>query len=307
MAGHTEQVAKDPTSLAYFAPSRYSEFMHFTQLQNLLPQRLLCQFVGWLAKRSNPVIKGTLIRVFRFFYVVDMEEYVRTSNSDYLSFNDFFTRQIKSEARPITEDGLASPVDGTFSCLGRMDAGKLLQAKNRYYSLRELLAGSTEYQRYEQAAYATIYLAPTNYHRVHVPMDSVLEKLTYVPGKQFSVNKSSTTYIPNIYARNERLIAEFSSTEGRYCLIMVGALLVAGMSTVASGPIRRLDKVTELNIPREKSRFSKGDEFGAFQMGSTVILLFESGNLGWSNKAVEGQPIRFGQAIGRFQDKTLAE
>jgi len=274
--------------------------MHFTQLQSLLPQRLLCQIFGRLAESSNPFIRKPLIGLFRLAYRIDMGDYSRTKSSEYDSFNDFFTRQIKPEIRPISSRGIVSPADGTFSCLGRADTSRLLQAKNRWFSVDELLAEGADPARYADSHYAIIYLAPANYHRVHVPLDSQLESLTYVPGKQFSVNKVSSQHIPDIYARNERLIAEFSSSQGNYCLIMVGALLVAGMSTVATGPIRRLTTVTELPLPQERCFFKKGEEFGAFQMGSTVILLFESQTIQWKENAAEGRKIHFGEAIADF-------
>lgn len=297
MSDNTGQVAIYPSSLAYFTTALYSESMHFTQLQALLPQRLLCQVFGWLAERSNPLVSRPLIALFRIAYRIDMEEYVRTRSSEYKSFNDFFTRQIKSESRPICTHGIASPVDGRFSCLGLADKSTLLQAKGKKFSLQRLLANRSDPTSYEGSAYAIIYLAPTNYHRVHVPLESTLESLTYVPGKQFSVNATSSRHIADIYARNERLIAEFSSIHGKYCLIMVGALLVAGMSTVVTGAIRRLDEVTELSLPEEARTFSKGEEFGAFEMGSTVILLFEPQSVQWNKNAVEGKKVRLGEAI----------
>lgn len=282
---------------------KYGELMHFTQLQRLLPQRLLCQVFGWLAERSNPLVRRPLIGLFRRVYAIDMQEYEHVASSDYSSFNDFFTRRLKAHTRPISPTGIVSPVDGTFSLTGNVDDGRLLQAKGRYFSLRELLANSASYREYEGAAFATIYLAPHNYHRVHVPLDSSLKSLTYVPGCQFSVNKSSALNIPNIYARNERIIAEFSSPQGDYCLIMVGALLVAGMSTVVTGKIRRLKKVTPLQFSENKTRFHRGDEFGAFQMGSTVIMLFpvNQQKLVWGEHAVAGKVIRLGETIGTFE------
>ena len=277
--------------------------MHFTQLQSLLPQRLLCQIFGWLAESSNPLIRKPLIGLFRLAYRIDMEDYLRKKSSEYDSFNDFFTRQIRPETRPISSQDIVSPTDGTFSCLGTADTGCLLQAKNKWYSVSKLLADESDAARYANAQYAVIYLAPTNYHRVHVPLDSQLESLTYVPGKQFSVNKTSSRHISGIYARNERLIAKFSYRQGNYCLIMVGALLVAGMSTVATGPIRRLTTVTKIPLPQERCFFNKGDEFGAFQMGSTVILLFEAQTIKWSGNVVEGKGVRFGEAIANFDSQ----
>lgn len=277
--------------------------MHFTQLQLLLPQRLLCQAAGWLAERSNPLVRRLLIGLFRRAYAIDMQECERTKSADYASFNDFFTRRLKPGARPIDSEGVISPVDGTFSCLGKIEEGYLLQAKGKLFSLSALLANSTNYHAYEGSDFATIYLAPSNYHRVHVPLESTLESLTYVPGKQFSVNKATANHISNLYAKNERLIAEFSSPQGKYCLIMVGALLVAGMSTVVTGRIRRHSQITRLDIPEDKKFFDRGQEFGAFQMGSTVILLFpaEAQSLDWTGKAEEGRAIRLGEAIGLFK------
>ncbi len=278
--------------------------MHFLQLQTLLPQQFLCTLIGKIADCETPWVKNMVIGTFLRFYPVNLSECLRTEPSEYRSFNDFFTRKLRPGARPISAGShdLVSPADGSYSCLGNIEQSTLLQAKGHRYQLAELLVDEELARRYENGQYATIYLAPTNYHRVHLPFEGELVSLRYVPGRQFSVNRTSTQQIPNIYARNERLIANFNTQHGNYCLVMVGALLVAGISTQVTGRLPRLAESTVIALnTNSKLSFSRGDEFGAFHMGSTVILLTESGRSRWQDSAREGYPVRLGEKIGSFK------
>jgi phosphatidylserine decarboxylase len=274
--------------------------MRGANLQSLLPQKLLCEIIGWLADSEHAWIRAPMIYLFKRIYQIDLSECTRTSVKDYRSFNDFFARELRIGARSIAQEdsAIAAPADGRISCTGQILDGKLFQAKGHSYQLKDLLVDGALAANYQQGSYATIYLAPANYHRVHVPLAGELKSLLYVPGRQFSVSPRSTRKIPQIYARNERLIAEFSGPLGNFCLVMVGALLVAGMSTVVTGRIHRHHAARELSW-ETGGTFMKGQEFGSFQMGSTVILLLPQGQSSWLPLETDS-PILCGQAIGKF-------
>ncbi len=278
--------------------------MFLIRLQYLLPQRLLSAGAGWLADCRHPLVARSLIRLFIRKFEIDLSECVRKSPGDYDSFNDFFMRELLPGARPPAagDDTILSPADGFMSCHGTIEHDSLLQAKGRSYRLQDLLVDPGLAARYVNGRYATVYLAPANYHRVHMPLGGKLQSLRYVPGRQFSVNPATTAGISDIYARNERLIAEFSGPQGRFCLVMVGALLVAGISTRISGRVPRTNQLAEISFLPDNAHFERGEEFGAFCMGSTVILLIEGQAAEWLSLQEKG-PVRCNQALGRWTEK----
>lgn len=273
-----------------------------TRLQGLLPQRALCRLAGRLADSPRPWIKTPLIRGFRRLYAIDLSHFARPSVADYSSFNDFFSRELRPGSRPVdpAADSIVSPVDGRLSCSGPIEANSLLQAKGHYYRLEDLLVSEAAAESYRNGSYANLYLAPADYHRVHLPLAGGLTSLTYVPGRQFSVNPASTRHIPDIYARNERLIAEFRTDWGHYALVLVGALLVAGLSTVFTGRIQRRSQLASLPLPEGDRVFAKGADFAAFRMGSTAILLLPQGAAEWLPELEEGEHLVCGEVIGRL-------
>lgn len=261
----------------------------FVLLQRLLPKRLLSRLAGALANSRGGLVKGLLINVFCLFYKVDLSEAVRQKKSDYLSFNDFFTRSLKPGARPV-QGRISSPADGKVATLGRVNEGTIVQAKGVDYALAMLL-GEEDCSRFDGGSFITIYLAPHNYHRFHLPYKGLLHRAHYFPGKLFSVGPATAKHQPNLFARNERLVSQFTAADGQYAYVAVGALLVAGIKPVWRDKPYKLGQETETLLKRS---FAQGEEFGQFELGSSVILVFD-----WAlDFAVEaGQPVRMGQPL----------
>lgn len=270
----------------------------FTTLQQLVPQQQLSKVAGRLAASRHPYVKRTFIRSFAKAYNISLDEYERQSLNAYESFNDFFTRELKEDARPIdmTIHGIVSPADGIISQLGQIDDHKLLQAKGRYYDVGQLLADSEDGRYFADGSFATVYLAPSNYHRVHMPFAGTLTKTRYVPGTLFSVNNTTAANVPDLFARNERLVCLFDTEYGKAAVVMVGAMIVAGIETVATGKIARTDDVQEAehNISLEK-----GDELGRFYLGSTAIVILPKGaKANWQDSMKANSVVKMGQLLG---------
>ena len=261
----------------------------FAFLQQLIPQHFLSRLVGIVAKSELPLIKGLFINIFCILYRIDLSEAQRERASDYRSFNDFFTRSLKPGSREI-QGTVSSPADGTVAAMGNIDGDTLIQSKNHSYSLAKLLA-SNDINDFADGSYITIYLAPHNYHRVHAPWTGEIHHATYVPGDLFSVNQSTALHLPDLFARNERLVCRFRTDTGPRAAVLVGAMLVAGIKPVwldeAYKP--RLHITTKM-----KHLFQQGDELGQFEMGSTAILVF-SERMAFSVK--EGEQVKYGQSI----------
>lgn len=270
----------------------------FTTLQQLVPQQKLSKVAGRLAASRHPYVKRTFIRSFAKAYNVSLDEYERQSLNAYESFNDFFTRELKEDARPIdtTADGIVSPADGVISQLGQINDHKMLQAKGRHYDVGQLLADSEDGRYFADGSFATVYLAPSNYHRVHMPFAGTLTKTRYVPGTLFSVNNTTATNVPDLFARNERLVCMFDTQYGKAAVVMVGAMIVAGIETVATGKIARTDDVQEAN---HDMRFEKGDELGRFYLGSTaIVILPKAANADWESTMQADSFVKMGQLLG---------
>ncbi|MGE6480660.1 archaetidylserine decarboxylase [Psychrobacter namhaensis] len=275
----------------------------FTTLQQLVPQQQLSKVAGRLAASRHPYVKRTFIRSFAKAYNVSLDEYERQSLNAYESFNDFFTRELKEDARPIdnTAEGIVSPADGIISQLGQIDDHKVFQAKGRYYDVGQLLADSEDGRYFADGSFATVYLAPSNYHRVHMPFAGTLTKTRYVPGTLFSVNTTTAANVPDLFARNERLVCMFDTQYGKAAVVMVGAMIVAGIETVATGKIARTEDIQEAN---HDMRFEKGDELGRFYLGSTaIVVLPKAAKADWQETMQANSFVKMGQLLGVTNSK----
>jgi phosphatidylserine decarboxylase len=248
-------------------------------LQYVLPHHFLSRSIAKLADCQIPLIKNTLINLFVRLYKVDLNTAAITKLSEYPSFNAFFTRALKESTRPIAQEDnvVISPAEGTISQSGSIQNGKLVQTKGHLFSLTELLGGDQKLaDSFQQGDFVTIYLAPHNYHRVHMPIDGKLMTTKYIPGRLFSVNSQSVAHIPNLFCRNERLISLFQTKTGPLAIILVGAMLVAGIETVwgqRESPSQSRE-ILEKNYIDKNIFLTQGSEMGRFLFGSTVILLF---------------------------------
>jgi phosphatidylserine decarboxylase len=277
----------------------------FVALQHLLPQHGISRLVLQATRSRAPAFKNALIRLFVRAFRPDMADAVLTEPTAHASFNEFFTRALRAGTRPVDADpaALVSPVDGTVSEAGTLSADRLLQAKGHEYSLRALLAGREAWERsFAGGSFATIYLAPYDYHRIHMPLAGELRESFYVPGRLFSVNRTTARLVPGLFSRNERVVCGFDSAGVPWSLILVGALNVGSMATVWHGDVtpRRHREVTALPLTglRAPLTLDKGAELGRFNMGSTVILLFPPGEVQWQPSLTAGRVLRMGERIG---------
>lgn len=279
----------------------------FLLLQRIMPKRLITALVYRIARIQLPLIKNFLIRAFVKFYEVNVDEVRKPVPDGFASFNEFFTRELESGSRPIdsSASSIVCPADGFVSAAGRIDRNSVFQAKGLEYSLEDLLATDLdEARRYYDGSFATIYLAPFNYHRVHAPIAGELATARFVPGSLFSVNQMSVSFLPGLFTRNERLVCHFLTAAGPMVLIFVGALNVGSITTPWTGEIRpRKGHVVEnINLlsSSEPKTVRKGDLLGWFNMGSTVILLLPPGVCDWRSGLECGDPLRMGEALGRI-------
>jgi phosphatidylserine decarboxylase len=280
----------------------------FVLLQHVLPKRLLTQLVHWLARRRSVGLKNALIRGFCRLYPIDLEEAEGGSAADYADFNAFFTRALKPGRRPLAADPLrlVSPCDGTVSERGTIDADRVLQArlaaKSHTYTLAALLGDESAAAPFVGGEFATIYLAPYNYHRVHMPASGRLTGIRHVPGALYSVNAATAAALPGLFARNERVVCSFETALGPLAVIFVGAMNVGSVSLVGLGEItpRAGRAVSELALPA-RCEFGRGAELGRFNMGSTVILLLPRASVRWDDEFVARARVRVGASIGRTE------
>lgn len=270
----------------------------FADVQNFVPQTTLSEWAGNLAKSDHPYIKTPLIHAFAKAYGITLDEYERGSLDDYQSFNDFFTRELKDGQRPIDSEpsAIICPADGTVSQIGRITDGQILQAKGRDYSVGQLLADFDDGEYVKDGVFATIYLAPSNYHRVHMPFDGTLVATRYVPGDLFSVNNATASHVPDLFARNERLVCVFSTAFGNAYVVLVGAMVVAGIECVATGKLARSDRI---QTQSHDLPLKKGDELGRFYLGSTaIVVLPKHANAQWQADFVHGKKVKMGERLG---------
>ncbi|MGB0360468.1 MAG: archaetidylserine decarboxylase [Endozoicomonas sp.] len=286
----------------------------FAALQYVLPHHLISRSVHFFAESRIPWFKNTLIRWAIDTYHVDMSEAEREYPEDYIHFNDFFTRALKDGARPLPENPsmIVSPADGMVSQIGNIENGRIFQAKGHDYSLVELLGEDLQLaQDFMGGKFATIYLSPRDYHRVHIPTAGILHKMVHVPGRLFSVNQSTVDNIPRLFARNERVISIFDTQYGPMAVIMVGAINVASIETVWAGIVTPKHGQVETTAYGEASitvELSRGDEMGRFKLGSTAIVLFGKDQIDWLEDWYSGKSVKMGEAMASiptgFQDAT---
>ncbi len=279
----------------------------FVALQHVLPQHGLSRLVHAATRSRNRAFKDALIAAFMRGFRPDMQDAAVTDPHAYESFNAFFTRALRDGTRPLpaAADALACPVDGTVSEAGRIEGGRLLQAKGRHYTLDALLAGRGDWAgRFDGGHFATIYLAPYNYHRIHMSVAGRLREAWYVPGRLFSVNQVTAAGVDRLFARNERVVCAFEGPPVDHALVMVGALNVGSMDTVWHGEVapraQRVVTVLEPRRPGPPLGLERGAELGRFNMGSTVILLFPPGRIAWNDDLRAGRVVRMGEPIGRL-------
>ena len=280
----------------------------FVAIQHLLPQHGISRLVLSATRSRVPAFKNALIKLFVRGFKPDMSDAVEREPTAYPSFNDFFTRALREGSRPVDADpqAIVSPVDGTVSEAGTLNDDRLLQAKGHEYSLRALLAGNAAWERsFAGGTFATIYLAPYNYHRIHMPLAGELRESFYVPGKLFSVNRTTAQLVPGLFSVNERVFCGFDSGGMPWAIILVGALNVGSMATVWHGDVtpRKLRLVTPLPDTDllAPTTLDKGAEMARFNMGSTVILLFPPGASEWQGTLTAGRILRMGERIGTLR------
>ncbi|HLR30453.1 MAG TPA: archaetidylserine decarboxylase [Paenalcaligenes sp.] len=274
----------------------------FIFCQYILPKKLLTRVLGCLASFRGGWLTHQVIRAFVKKYQVDLSEAEREQVIDYHSFNDFFTRTLKADSRPLAESGLISPVDGRISQLGVIKESQLLQAKGKYYSLEQLLAGD-DVTPFKEGRFATLYLSPRDYHRIHMPCSGTLTRMVHVPGDLFSVNPVTAQNIEGLFARNERVICYFESSEvGRFAMVLVGATVVGSIKTTWHGVVnhKRPGHIRYWNYDHQPLVLHQGQEMGQFLLGSTVVLLFEPGVMDFVANWQASSPIKMGEAMGEL-------
>ena len=275
--------------------------------QYIMPQLYLTQLAGWFAQQKWGAVTHFVIKAFAKKYNVDMSEAKKENFSDYESFNQFFIRELKDDARKINENptALCLPADGRVSQIGHIDDERLLQAKGHFFSLSDLLADDEELvNTFKNGEFATIYLSPRDYHRVHMPCDATLRKMIYVPGDLFSVNPFLAEHVPNLFARNERVICVFDTAFGPMVQILVGATITASMSTVWAGVINppRTGEVKVWTYQGDNTiKLTQGQEMGAFQLGSTVINLFPANSVTLAEHLEVDVPVRMGEILATMK------
>jgi phosphatidylserine decarboxylase len=265
-----------------------------------MPKRAMTRLAGALASRSGGRMTARLIRSFIAKYGVDMTEAVDEDVASYDTFNDFFTRPLKPGARPLADAPWICPVDGAISQFGEIDRDQILQAKGHRYSVRALVGGDAELaSRFEHGSFATLYLSPKDYHRVHMPCDGRLTRMIYVPGTLFSVNPATARAVPGLFARNERVVCVFDTARGPLIQAMVGATIVGSMATVWHGTVnaQRPARVREWFYEDREIALKKGEEMGRFMLGSTVVVLFPKRRIVFNPTWSPGRAIRLGEAM----------
>ncbi|MDM0050749.1 archaetidylserine decarboxylase [Variovorax sp. J22R115] len=271
--------------------------------QYLFPKQALTSFAGWVAGKERGAVTTWIIKRFVAKYDVNMDEALDSDIASYPSFNEFFTRALKPGARPLAQADLVSPVDGAISQFGPVEGDQIFQAKNHRYSTTALVGGdATLAAQFEHGSFATLYLSPKDYHRIHMPCNGRLLRMIYVPGDLFSVNPTTARGVPGLFARNERVVCVFESAAGPFVLVLVGATIVGSMATVWHGVVNppRGSEVREWRYDDQQIVLRKGDEMGRFLLGSTVVMLFPAPQLDFNPAWAPARPIRLGEAMANF-------
>jgi phosphatidylserine decarboxylase len=279
----------------------------FVLSQYVTPQLSLSRLAGRLADSTGtPALRGRFIRWFINRYGVNMNEAENSDPTSYVNFNEFFTRALKPGLRPIEgdESTLVSPVDGCISQLGNISGGRIFQAKGQSFSLLELLGGDQQRADiFAEGEFATIYLAPGDYHRIHMPMAGQLREMVHVPGSLFSVNPATAANVPNLFARNERVVCLFDTATGPMALVLVGAMIVGSVETPWAGVVAPGDGgVSQQNYSDDPAlTFARGEEMGRFRLGSTVVMVMPKGRAQWNDAQQPGKKVRLGEAFGKVK------
>ena len=284
--------------------------------QYLFPKQALTAFAGWVAGHERDWVTTAIVRRFVRKYNVNMGEALDSNIASYASFNDFFTRALKPGARPVAQADLICPVDGAISQFGPISGDQIFQAKGHRYSTTALVGGDAKLaEQFKDGSFATLYLSPKDYHRIHMPCDGRLTQMIYVPGDLFSVNPTTARGVPGLFARNERVVCVFESKRGPFVLVLVGATIVGSMATVWHGVVNppRLPAVKTWRYvdsgADQKVELKQGDEMGRFLLGSTVVMLFPKApsarpalqfNPAWQPT----QAIRLGESMANYQEPT---
>lgn len=281
-----------------------------SKIQAFLPHLAISWLANLMANCKIRWLKNFLIRDFIRRYQVDMSLAVEADYTAYSCFNTFFTRQLKPELRPLpaNPDTIACPADGIISQLGKIDQQQIFQAKGYRYGLSDLLADSAV-ENFANGHFATVYLSPKDYHRVHMPIDGTLQKMTYVPGRLFSVNQQSAATIDNLFARNERVICYFETELGQMAVILVGAMIVGSIETSWHGTIspphlRNIQHWSYHSDHSQQIHLKQGEELGLFKLGSTVILLFQENKINWESKLLANSTVKVNENIASFKHST---
>lgn len=271
----------------------------FIKLQHLVPQHALSRFIGRIANCENTWVKNTFISWFIKRYNVDMTLAAEENPRAYACFNDFFTRALKPGARPMCGEPnvVVCPADGAISQLGKIIDGRIFQAKGQDYTAQELLGGDEALAReFADGDFATVYLAPKDYHRVHMPYGGKLRSMVVVPGDLFSVNATTANNVPRLFSRNERAVAIFDTDIGPMAVVLVGAMIVAGIETVWGGSVAPMAvrEIQTSNYANQNISLQRGDEMGRFKLGSTAIILFAKDKIKWQPQFTSGSVTRVG-------------
>jgi phosphatidylserine decarboxylase len=270
--------------------------------QYLIPKQALTALAGRIARARGGMLTTRLIAWFVQRYRVNMLEAANPDIAGYASFNDFFTRELKPGARPLAHSELICPVDGAISQFGRIDGQQIFQAKGHHYSSTALVGGDdTLSAQFENGHFATLYLSPRDYHRIHMPCAGRLRRMIYVPGELFSVNPTTARGVPGLFARNERVVCVFEGERGPFVLVLVGATIVGSMATTWHGAVNapRPGRLSEWRYDNEVITLRQGEEMGRFLLGSTVVMLFPQGPLQFNPSWQSGAAIQLGEAMAQ--------
>ena len=271
--------------------------------QYLLPKKTLTELMGWLASAEAGALTTGVIRWFVKRYQVDMSQAAEPDITRYRSFNDFFTRAMKPDARPLARADLLCPIDGAVSQCGRIERDQIFQAKGHRYTTTALLAGDAALARqFYDGEFCTLYLSPKDYHRVHMPCAGRLRRMVYVPGDLFSVNPTTARGVPGLFARNERVVCVFEGERGPFVMVLVGATVVGSMATVWHGLVNppRRPRVHEWTYADDPVVLKQGDEMGRFLLGSTVVMLFPRDCMRFNPSWAPELPVRMGEAMAAY-------
>ena len=286
---------------AKFKKSKTMIDQAFIRLQKIIPQHALSRLVGKIAASEQPLLKTAVIYAFKQKYGIDLSIAEAEEISRYPSFNAFFTRALKDGQRPIDHNPkhVVSPADGAISQLGKIEQGKIFQAKGQSYTVEQLIADPNLAEPFQDGEFITVYLSPKDYHRVHMPYGGKLTETLYVPGELFSVNQVTAENIPELFARNERMVCLFDTELGRMAVVLVGAMIVAGIETVATGQVKPNGRI---ELQEHDMTLEKGDELGRFYLGSTAIVLFEKDKVNWDSHFKANSAVQMGRPLGKTKE-----